>query len=83
MSVDDIADIYEAQNGKCALTGWSVVFPEIGHPQEADASLDRIDSTKPYQKDNIQIVHKLVNMMKSKYSQEQFVEVCKAVARKW
>jgi hypothetical protein len=82
LTIDDIADVYEKQQGKCSLTGWDIVFPEVGIPQNADASLDRIDSKKPYQKDNIQIVHKLVNMMKSRYSQEQFIEVCKAVADK-
>ena len=83
LNIDDVADLYAKQEGKCALTDWSVIFPETGHPQKADASLDRIDSKKPYQIDNVQIVHKLVNMIKNKYSQEQFVEVCKAVAAKW
>ena len=83
LSLDDIADVYERQQGKCALTGWDVVFPDVGHPQKADASLDRIDSKKPYDKDNVQIVHKLVNMMKGRYSQQQFIDVCKAVAAKW
>lgn len=83
LSLDDIADVYERQQGKCALTGWDVVFPDVGHPQKADASLDRIDSKKPYDKDNVQIVHKLVNMMKGRYTQQQFIDVCKAVAAKW
>lgn len=82
VSAEEVAEIYTKQNKKCALTGWDITFPETGHPQKADASIDRIDSKKPYTKDNIQIVHKIVNMMKSKYSQEQFVEVCKAVADK-
>jgi hypothetical protein len=46
------------------------------------ASFDRIDSTKPYDADNIQWVHTMVNMCKNKYAQGRFVEMCKAVADK-
>ena len=83
LSIDDVAEIYKTQNGKCALTGWNIVFPETGHPQQADASLDRIDSSKHYETGNVQIVHKMVNMMKQRYSQDDFIKVCKAVASKW
>lgn len=85
IDIDDVADVFENQNGRCALTGWDLAFPETGHSQNADASIDRIDSTFGYIKDNIQIVHKKVNMMKQAYSQEEFIEVCVAVANreKW
>jgi hypothetical protein len=82
ITIDDVADLYEVQSGKCALTGWDVVFPETGHPQKADASLDRVDSKKPYEIGNVQILHKMVNMMKQRYSQEDFIKVCKSVADK-
>jgi len=83
LSAEEVAQVYARQFRKCALTGWDITFPETGHPQQADASIDRIDSNKPYTIDNIQIVHKMVNMMKSKYSQKDFINVCKAVAVKW
>lgn len=82
ITVDDIADLYEEQGGQCALTGWDIVFPEIGHPQLTTASIDRIDSSFGYLKENIQLVDKRVNMMKQAYTQEEFVLVCKAVADK-
>lgn len=80
LSLDDIADLMEEQNFRCALTGWSIEFPESGHPQKAPASLDRIDSKKDYTKDNTQLVTRQVNMMKQQYSQDDFISVCKAVA---
>jgi hypothetical protein len=46
-----------------------------------NASLDRIDSSKGYAKDNIQWVHTMVNMSKNRYNQQKFVEMCIAVAR--
>ena len=80
INADDVADLYEEQNGLCALTGWSIGWAEIG--QIHTASIDRIDSEFGYIRENIQIVHKVVNMMKQQYSQEQFIEVCIAVAAK-
>jgi hypothetical protein len=80
LSMDDVADLMEKQSHSCALTGWGIEFPESGHPQKAPASLDRIDSKKPYTKENTQIVTRQVNMMKQQYSQEDFIKVCKAVA---
>lgn len=82
ITVDDIADLYEEQEGRCALTGWDIVFPEVGHHQLTTVSIDRIDSNFGYLKENIQLVDKRVNMMKQSYSQEEFILVCKAVTNK-
>jgi hypothetical protein len=64
--------------GKCALTGWEINM----NYTNCTASLDRIDSTKPYDVDNIQWVHTMVNMCKNKYPQDRFIEMCTAVADK-
>lgn len=80
LSLDDVADLMYKQNSKCALTGWSIEFPESGHPQQSPASIDRIDSNLGYTKDNVQLVLKHVNMMKQAYSQDFFIKICEAVA---
>jgi ribosomal protein S14 len=80
LTLDDVADLLQEQDYKCALTGWSIEFPESGHPQAAPASLDRIDSKKAYTKENTQLLTRQVNMMKQQYSQEDFIKVCHAVA---
>ena len=80
ISLDNVADVYEKQNGRCALTGWDISFPEIGHPSNLNCSIDRIDNSRGYEPDNIQLVDGRINMMKGKYTQEFFVEVCKAVS---
>lgn len=72
--IQDLQEVWEIQNGTCALTGWKL---EIGK----DASIDRINSDIGYQYDNIQFVHKDVNWMKNDFSQDYFVEVCKAIAK--
>lgn len=44
------------------------------------ASLDRIDSQQGYNSNNIQFVHKDVNMIKQIYTQDYFIKMCKLVA---
>lgn len=83
LTIDDVADLYEQQSGKCALSGDSIVFPEVGHPQKALASIDRIDSSKGYVKDNVQLLTRQVNMMKQSYSQQLFIETCMKIANKF
>jgi len=46
------------------------------------ASLDRIDCNKSYSIENIQWVHKDVNIMRNAYSIDRFVEICKLVSEK-
>ena len=47
-----------------------------------NASIDRIDSQFGYIKGNVQLVHKMVNMCKQQYEQEDFLRMCEAVANK-
>lgn len=79
ISIDDVADLYEYQNKKCALTGWDIGFAEFGKLSKITASIDRIKNDVGYTKENIQLVYKTVNMMKQKYSQDEFIDVCIAV----
>ena len=62
--------------GHCALTGWEISM------EKQSASLDRIDSGRGYEVDNVQWVHSMVNMSKNKYPQDRFIEMCVAVANK-
>lgn len=68
------------QDFKCALSGLKLItgyIPLI----DITASIDRIDSSKEYSIDNIQWVHKDINMMKQSYTQEQFINYCRMVVK--
>ena len=80
ITLDDVWFLYITQEGKCALSGMPIGWAEVGSLHTA--SVDRIDSTKGYIKDNVQLLHKDVNMMKQSYSQDYFIEVCQAIADK-
>lgn len=70
---------YEAQGGRCALTGINIDF-KTTTDGETTASLDRIDSSVGYVLDNVQWVHKDVNRMKQNLPEDRFVALCQAVA---
>lgn len=69
-----------AQEYRCALTGWDIGFGKKSRicvkRVRNTASLDRIDSTRDYDLDNIQWVHVDVNRMKLHYPQEFFLKMC-------
>lgn len=73
-----LKDFMACYDGTCALTGWRLDMS----PKTCTASLDRIDSSKPYEVGNIQWVHKIVNIAKNTYSQEQFIDMCISVAKR-
>jgi hypothetical protein len=77
---EDVISMWEAQGGVCALSGLPIGWAVAG--LTATVSIDRIDSSEGYLKENVQLLHKDVNMMKQAFSQEHFIAMCKAVADK-
>jgi len=73
-----VAELFKKQDYRCALSGIPLNFPENG--MEIDLSIDRIDSNSGYTKDNVQIVHKHINMMKQHYDNNYFIDMCIKVA---
>ena len=74
---------YLDQKGKCAITGLSIGFRDgnsKGNCSSHTASLDRIDSSKGYETNNIQWVYKLINIMKSNIDEMEFIALCVIVA---
>lgn len=74
---EDAWELFLKQDRKCALSGVSIEIS--GNHRTNTASIDRIDSSKGYELDNIQWVHKHVNFMKRTYSQEYFIQMCKNI----
>ena len=79
ITIEETWDLFETQNRKCALTGLMI---KMGKGRKrGTASLDRKDSTKGYIKDNIQWVHRNMNIVKHSCSQEYFVNICRKVVQ--
>lgn len=76
ITLKDLDNKLKIQDYKCALTGELLCTNYKG----MTASVDRIDSTKGYSINNIQWVHKDINMMKKDYDEVYFIKMCKLVA---
>jgi hypothetical protein len=82
VSKDEAYSLFLKQNRICALTGLPISLPETTVARTAcTASLDRIDSTQGYVINNIQWIHKDINRMKWKHSEDYFVYMCSLVVK--
>jgi len=91
INAEDIYNLWIKQNKKCALSSLPIDFANTnpGNPNRKSskydlictASLDRIDSKKGYILDNIQLVHKDINMIKKEYDQDYFIQLCQLVTK--
>lgn len=83
VSMQFLWDMFLMQGEKCALSGVPISLskaPRRSKELVNTASLDRISSLDGYENSNVQWVHKDVNLMKNKFDQPYFVEMCKRIA---
>jgi len=82
ITLEQVYDMYLKQGKKCALSGVEIYFSvlETEHLNKlTTASVDRIDSSKGYSLNNIQVVHKDINIMKNSLSDKNFIDYCRKV----
>ena len=72
----DILELIEKQNNKCIYTGIELVYKPCNNYK---LSIDRIDSSKGYIKENIQLVGWIVNQAKSNLNEEVFLNMIKMI----
>jgi hypothetical protein len=81
IDIKDAWELFIKQNRNCALSGLPIVFGiSSRRMSESTASLDRIDSSMGYLLDNVQWVHKTVNIMKNTLPNDFFVAMCQKIA---
>lgn len=76
ITLDDVYEVYRKQNGRCIYTGESFSI-EKRHP--GNVSIDKINPELGYVKGNIQLVCWAVNRAKGDLTEEQFINMCRAV----
>lgn len=78
LDLDKMIEIWNYQNGKCKFTNVDLVLqhrPEYKTiSNNYKASIDRIDSSKPYTIDNIQFISLTVNNLKSSMLEKEVFE---------
>lgn len=84
ITIEQLWDLFVKQDGKCALSGLELILSKTDEERingGTTASLDRIDSNKAYTINNVQWVHKMVNRMKSNFSENDFLYLCSLICK--
>lgn len=84
LTLEDLQEQWELQQGVCPYTKLRLTLPENGNVNTLDvtirASLDRIDSDRPYEVGNIQFISTPINYMKNTMSDEQTREYLRVIS---
>jgi hypothetical protein len=81
ISIEFAWELYEKQGRKCVVSGVDISFSEKATAMSGTtASLDRIDSTLGYTEDNVQWLHKKVNILKMAMPEDDFIAWCHQIA---
>jgi len=79
LSVEYLKELWNNQKGLCALTNLPMQHCISKGKLFNNVSIDRIDSSKGYLKDNVQLVCSVVNRMKSDLSTQELYNICKLI----
>lgn len=85
LTLKDLEDQWIRQNGVCPYSGINLILNthRKSNGKIYSASLDRIDSSIGYTKDNIQYVSQCINLMKNDMSHEDTLKVCKMISENY
>ena len=80
ISAQDLKDVWDKQKGICPYTGIEMKLKEYTGPScPYNGSIDRIDSSKNYSKDNIEYVCLSVNYAKNEFSKDEMLKFFQSV----
>lgn len=80
---NDLKSLYEQQDGLCALSGIKMTFKPGTRKRinNTKLSVDRINNSKGYTKDNIQLITWQANMAKGAWTNKQLINMCKNIIK--
>ena len=82
VTVEFLLGLLAAQHGKCAITGRTLTFKKLQKQYtqtDTNASIDRIDSSGHYSRNNIRLVTTRANIMKNSLSDQEFYDLCRDI----
>lgn len=78
-----LKELWDKQKGKCAISGINMTYNLREGRVPTNVSIDKIDHTKGYTMNNIQLVCMACNQMKNDLSEEELYNFCKAIVNKY
>lgn len=79
ISLDFLETLWEKQQGLCALSGHPMTHVRGSGRVMTNVSIDRIDSYRGYEEDNIQLVCHIVNLMKQQLTVDELKMWCRRI----
>ena len=79
LTTELLIKIYADQKGRCAISGVEMTTVANGGRINTNVSIDRIDSSRGYEPDNVQLVCRIVNLMKHNLSTAALVDWCRKI----
>lgn len=85
LTIEDIHELYNKQKGLCAISGLKMThetyaFKDKEHIiNRLNISIDRINSSLGYTKDNVQLLAAIVNRMKTDLPDSEFIKICSII----
>ena len=77
-----LMELYNKQNGRCYYSGIKMEIALKGYIDNTNTlSIDRVDSSKGYIKENIVLCCDSVNTMKMKLKVSDFLNICKEIVK--
>lgn len=80
ITVNILEQLWEKQKGLCAISKLPLLLHDECEDKKYLASLDRIDSSLPYQEGNIQFIALPLNLAKQSFNNEEFIVFLKEVS---
>lgn len=77
VTLEDIKEIYLKQNGRCFYSGKTL---DLEPGRKTTISLDRLDNSRDYTKDNVVLCCSDINYMKGPLDKEEFIRLCNYVS---
>ena len=79
LDIHFLLQLYENQKGLCAISGIKMTHLAGQGKVPENISIDRIDPTKGYIKENVHLVCLFINIMKLNYNLSYFLDTCKKI----
>jgi hypothetical protein len=88
LTLEDLKQQWESQDGTCPLTGWVLELPPTSNWATSPltprrASLDRIDSSQGYVPGNVRFISVIGNYCKHVFTDADVIAFCHAVAERF
>ena len=82
LTLEQLIELWNRQVGKCAISGVEMSYQRNKRQHNMrNCSIDRIDSSKGYTIDNVQLVCWIVNRMKGEQSTEELIKWCNHILK--